>query len=101
MFHNPMVRPGTFGGAVLPQASMISVQANHVRGQDTPTVAGRGTGGQGIEAIGMGIEAMGIDIMGIEDRGSSSAHAWWSPSGRPGSPMATHRWWSRRPHGGR
>jgi hypothetical protein len=36
MFHNPMVRPGTFGGAVLPQASMISVQANHVRGRLAP-----------------------------------------------------------------
>jgi hypothetical protein len=71
-------------------------------------MAGRGAGGQGIEATGkgieaisMGIEAMGIAIMGIEGRGSSSAHAYWRPSGCPGSPMATHQWWSRRPHCGR
>src|SRR5262245_1505751 len=62
---------------------------------------GRGARNRGIEATGRGMEAMGIDIMGIEARGASSAHAWWRPSGRPGSPMATHRWWSRRPHGGR
>jgi len=60
-------------------------------------VVGRGTGGMVTQAIGMSIEAMGInimgiDIIGIEGRGSSSARAWWSLSGRTGSRMATPPW---------
>jgi hypothetical protein len=36
IFHNPMVRPVTFGGSVLPQASIIAVKATHVRGMLAP-----------------------------------------------------------------
>jgi hypothetical protein len=36
MFHNPRVRPCTFGGSALPKASMITVKATQVRGTLAP-----------------------------------------------------------------
>jgi hypothetical protein len=37
IFHNSMVRPAAFGGAVLRKASMRTVKATHVRGMLAPT----------------------------------------------------------------
>jgi hypothetical protein len=36
MLHNPRLRPAAFGGAVLSKASMITVQATHVRRTPAP-----------------------------------------------------------------
>jgi hypothetical protein len=36
MFHNPLVRPVTFGGAVLPKAFMITVKATYMSGMLAP-----------------------------------------------------------------